>query len=142
MQGGDISNEVPTRIAITEAMLLDDIEAERTPRFLRRRPDKMRQVVKALPIDRSMLARTWQYSNRNGVSWELLMVGRPPGWGDLLLDRLNDEGMHAIARTIPYDTYHDIGRDLAWRSYLIGVVDAAERRLIYGGRYLDPGRIA
>lgn len=141
MQGGDISNEIPMRIAITEAMLLEEIKAEKTPRWLRK-ADKIRQAVYELPVDRSMLARTWQYSNRNSVSWELAVIGRPPGWGEVLIERLNDEGMHAIARTLPYDSYHEFGRDLAWRSYLIGVVDSAERRLIYGGRFLDPGWIA
>lgn len=140
MQGGDISNEVPARIAITEAMLLTDIKAEKTPRFLRK--TRIELTVSELPIDRSMLARTWQYSRRQGVSWELVIIGRPAGWGDALLERLNQEGMHAIARVLPYDSYTEFARDLSWRSYLIGVVDAHPRHLMYGGRYIDPGQVA
>lgn len=128
------------RYAITEAMLLDDIEALKAPRRIRRR--STHQLVQELPISRSMLARTWQFSQRNGVSWEVVLIDRPSGWGEELIDRLNRDGMHAIARDLSYADYQEFARDLAYRSYLAGVVDAPERRLVYGSRYVDPGQVA
>lgn len=139
MQGGDISNEVPKRIAVMESILLQTPDETKSSRW--RRP-RVAQAVAALDINKSMVARIWQFSRRQGISWELAIIGRPDGWGDELIERLDAIGMTGIARTLVYPTVAEFARDIAWRSYLVGVVAEPEQRLMFGSAYIDPGRVA
>lgn len=130
MRGGDISNEVPLRVAVTLDCIID-------------RRAKITKVL-GIPVpseevtyNRMSLAMFWRFANTHGYILELIGYGYSQKEMDEVLEDLNNLGTNPFNYAKAYNVPADLVAELPYRPELKHVVDIAERGLRYGHWYLD-----
>ena len=134
MRGGDISNEVPQRVAVTLDCILD------------RRPTVKK--VLGIPVfneestyNRQSLSLFWRFAEKNGYSLELIGFGYTKKEMKAVLEDLDNLGTNPFNYANAYPVVADLVAELPYRPELKGVVDIPSRGLRYGSKYLEMGRL-
>lgn len=133
MKGGDISNEVPLRVAVTLDCIID------------KKPNVKR--VFGIPVfeeeityNRQALSLFWRYANRYNYVLELVGFGYTKKEMKEIQDDLDNLGTNPFNYYVCYQSVSDLVRELPYRPELMGVVDLPDRGLRYGSRFIDIGR--
>lgn len=131
MQGGDISNEVPKRIAVTLDCVVDKTVTTK-------------KLFKLIPVEdvavhynRVALSKFWDFSYKMGVVLELVTFGMFQKEADEVLEDLNNLGTNPFSYVKAYDAVSVLVSEMPYRPELLGVVDIPERALRYGSKYVD-----
>jgi len=135
MQGGDISNGVPLRIAVT----LDCI--------LKRMPI-ITKVLGLIPVagedvtyDRQILSLFWRFAEREVYALELVGFGYTQKEMDGVLFDLDNLGTNPFNHAKSYPEVSDLVKELPYRPELKFVIDIPARAGRYGHWYLEMDRI-
>lgn len=134
MQGGDISNKVPLRIAVALDCIVDV------------KPSVKR--VLGIPIfgeeatyNRQALSMFWRFAEKFGYVLELVGFGYSEKDMNKVMEDLNNLGTNPFNYGISYNVVADLVAELPYRPELVGVVDISERGLRYGGKFIDLGKV-
>ncbi len=134
MKGGDISNEVPQRVAVVLDCILDT------------KPTTKR--VLGIPVfgeevsyNRLALARFWNFSQKYGYVLELVGFGYTRKEMKEVLEDLDNLGTNPFNYSTSYKVVSDLVSQLPYRPELKHVVDIPSRGLMYGSWYLEMGAI-
>ena len=134
MQGGDISNEVPKRVAVTLDCILD------------KRPSVKK--VLGIPVfseesiySRQSLSLFWRFAEKHGYSLELIGFGYSKKEMKEVLEDLDNLGTNPFNYVNSYPVVADLVAELPYRPELKGVVDIPSRGLRYGSKYLEMGKL-
>lgn len=134
MRGGDISNEIPLRVAVTLECILD------------KRPNVKK--VLGIPVfseesvyNRQQLSFFWRFAEKFSYTLELVGFGYSQKEMDEVLEDLNNLGTNPFNYAIAYPVVSDLVADLPYRPELMGVVDIPSRGLRYGSKFIDTGRL-
>ncbi len=134
MRGGDISNEVPKRVAVTLDCILD------------RRPSVKK--VLGVPVfseestyNRQSLSLFWRFAEKHGYSLELIGFGYSKKEMKEVLEDLDNLGTNPFNYANAYPVVADLVAELPYRPELKGVVDIPSRGLRYGSKYLEMGKL-
>lgn len=134
MRGGDISNKVPLRVAVTLDCILD----------------KKPSVKKVLGIpvfseesvyNRQQLSFFWRFAEKFSYTLELVGFGYSQKEMDDVLEDLDNLGTNPFNYAIAYPVISDLVAELPYRPELMGVVDIPSRGLRYGSKFIDVGRL-
>jgi hypothetical protein len=133
MKGGDISNEIPLRVAVAVDCILD------------RRP--VIKKVLGIPVfseestySRQSLALFWRFAEKFGYRLELVGFGYTQKEMDEVLEDLDNLGTNPFNYALAYPVVADLIAELPYRPELKGVVDIPSRALRYGSKFIDVGR--
>lgn len=133
MRGGDISNEVPLRVAVTLDCIID------------KKPNVKR--VFGIPVfeeevtyNRQALSLFWRYAERYNYVLELVGFGYTKKEMKEIQDDLDNLGTNPFNYYVAYQSISDLVRELPYRPELMGVVDLPDRGLRYGSKFIDIGR--
>jgi hypothetical protein len=135
MQGGDLSNEKPKRVAVTVDCLLD-----RKPiikKFLGLIPHASEEIE----YNRAMLSRFWNYASNTGYSLELVGFGYSPSEMEEMFDDLDNLGTNPFNYVKAYRVVADLVAEMPYRNELVCVIDIPSRAMRYGSWYYDLGRV-
>jgi hypothetical protein len=134
MKGGDISNEVPLRVAVTLDCIID------------RRPT-IKKVV-GIPVvgeettyNRQSLSLFWRFAEKYGYSLELIGFGYTQKEMKEVLEDLDNLGTNPFNYANAYNVVADLVAELPYRPELKGVVDIPSRGLRYGSKFIEMGRL-
>jgi len=134
VQGGDISNKVPLRIAVALDCIVDV------------KPSVKR--VLGIPIfgeeatyNRQALSMFWRFAEKFGYVLELVGFGYSEKDMNKVMEDLNNLGTNPFNYGISYNVVADLVAELPYRPELVGVVDISERGLRYGGKFIDLGKV-
>lgn len=132
MKGGDISNEVPLRVAVTLDCIID-----RSPTF---------KKVLGIPIigeevtyNRQALSLFWRFAEKYEYRLELVGFGYSQKEMNRVQEDLDNLGTNPFNYYHAYPVVADLVAELPYRPELKGVVDIPERGLRYGSKYIDIG---
>jgi hypothetical protein len=130
MKGGDISNEVPPRIAVAIDCIID-----RSPTF---------KKVLGIPVfgeevtyNRQSLSLFWRFAEKYTYRLELVGFGYTQKEMDRVQEDLDNLGTNPFNYYIAYNVVADLVAELPYRPELYGVVDIPERGLRYGSKYIN-----
>jgi hypothetical protein len=133
MKGGDISNEIPLRVAVAIDCILD------------RRP--VAKKVLGIPVfseestySRQSLSLFWRFAEKYGYRLELVGFGYTQKEMDEVLEDLDNLGTNPFNYALAYPVVADLIAELPYRPELKGVVDIPSRALRYGSKFIDVGR--
>jgi len=133
MKGGDISNEIPLRVAVALDCILD------------RRP--VSKKVLGIPVfseestyNRQSLSMFWRFAEKYGYRLELVGFGYTQKEMDEVLEDLDNLGTNPFNYALAYPVVADLIAELPYRPELKGVVDIPSRALRYGSKFIDVGR--
>ena len=134
MKGNDLANSITPRYYVMAEVVFRRVEKAEQPRkgWLRTMFTKR---IYFLP-DLTVLSRLWRWSAQAGVRLELVFAGdlvpeAPELW------RLLDEGSaNPFSDYQLFETVDSISAHLAYRPDLLGVIDAPDRAVAFGGRGL------
>lgn len=134
MKGGDISNEIPLRVAVTLDCILN-----RTPTL---------KKVFGVPItgeevtyDRQALSYFWRFADKYSYTLELVGFGYSQKEMKEVLEDLDNLGTNPFNYANAYNVVADLVAELPYRPELKGVVDIPSRGLRYGSKFIDMGRL-
>lgn len=134
MRGGDISNEIPLRVAVTLDCILD------------KKPNVKK--VLGIPVfseesvyNRQQLSFFWRFAEKFNYTLELVGFGYSQKEMDEVLEDLNNLGTNPFNYAIAYPVVSDLVAELPYRPELMGVVDIPSRGLRYGSKFIDTGRL-
>ena len=134
MRGGDISNEVPLRVAVTLDCILD-----RRPTF---------KKVFGIPVtgeettyNRQALSRFWRFAAKYEYVLELVVFGYSQKEMKEVLEDLDNLGTNPFNYANAYNVVADLVAELPYRPELKGVVDIPSRGLRYGSKFIDMERL-
>jgi hypothetical protein len=130
MKGGDISNEVPLRVAVALDCIID-----RSPTF---------KKVLGIPIvgeqvtyNRQSLSLFWRFAEKYEYRLELVGFGYTQKEMDRVQEDLDNLGTNPFNYYHAYPVVADFVAELPYRPELKGVVDIPERGLRYGSKYIN-----
>lgn len=133
MKGGDISNEIPLRVAVALDCIID------------RRP--VSKKVLGIPVfseesiyNRQSLSLFWRFAEKHGYRLELVGFGYTQKEMDEVLEDLDNLGTNPFNYALAYPVVADLIAELPYRPELKGVVDIPSRALRYGSKFIDVGR--
>jgi hypothetical protein len=133
MKGGDISNEIPLRVAVALDCIID------------RRP--VSKKVLGIPVfseestyNRQSLSLFWHFAEKHGYRLELVGFGYTQKEMDEVLEDLDNLGTNPFNYALAYPVVADLIAELPYRPELKGVVDIPSRALRYGSKFIDVGR--
>lgn len=133
MKGGDISNEVPLRVAVTLDCIID------------KKPNVKR--VFGIPVfeeeityNRQALSLFWRFAERYNYVLELVGFGYTKKEMKEIQDDLDNLGTNPFNYYIAYQSVSDLVHELPYRPELMGVVDVPDRGLRYGSKFIDINR--
>jgi len=134
VQGGDISNKVPLRVAVSLDCIIDV------------KPSVKR--VLGIPVfgeeatyNRQALSMFWRFAEKFGYVLELVGFGYSEKDMNNVMEDLNNLGTNPFNYGVSYNVVADLVADLPYRPELVGVVDISERGLRYGGKFIDLGKV-
>jgi hypothetical protein len=135
VRGGDISNEVPLRVAVALDCIIDV-----KPSF--------KKVLGIIPVvgedityNRQALSLFWRFAEKFGYVLELVGFGYSQKEMDEVMEDLNNLGTNPFNYVVSYPVVADLVAELPYRPELVGVVDIPARGLRYGGKFIDLGRV-
>lgn len=134
MKGGDISNEVPQRIAVTLDCILD-----KTPTS--KRVLGISVFSEEVSYNRQALARFWNFAQKYGYVMELVGFGYTRKEMKEIMDDLDNLGTNPFNYSAAYKVISDFSSQLPYRPELKHVVDIPTRGLMYGSWYLEMGAL-
>ena len=135
MRGGDISNEVPLRVAVT----LDCVLSRRpTIKKVLGVPVTGEEVV----YNRQALSLFWRFADKQGYTLELVGFDYSQKDMDSVLEDLDNLGTNPFNYARAYNVPADLVAELPYRPELKYVVDIPARAGRYGSWYLDMEAIA
>lgn len=135
MQGGDLSNEIPSRTLVTA-----DTFISRLPK-LKKVMGLFNVADEEVSYDRIMLQRFWYFSSKHGRVLELACIGMSQKEVDIVMSDLDNLGTNPFNYASGYESPSDIVRLLPYRPEVVSVVDIPQRALRYGSYYFDLGRV-
>ena len=135
MQGGDLSNETPKRVAVAVDCFLN-----REP-VIKKLLGLIPHVTEEVTYDRAMLSRFWRYSKDNGFILELVGFGYSPKQMDEFMEDLDNLGTNPFNYAKAYKVVADLVSEIPYRNELVCVIDIPSRALRYGSWYYDIGRV-
>lgn len=135
MQNGDISNELPKRILVTEDVFLI---VELTPKKVL----KLFTLSKAnKKIRKDILSYLYVYTSRQGITLELVSFSMEEEELALFVEELDRMGTNPFRYFSSYKSPKDILAELPYRPEVIGVIDIPTRTAQYGHWGLDFSRL-
>jgi hypothetical protein len=135
MQGGDLSNEVGPRVAVTVDCILN-----RTP-VVTKLLGFIPKLHEEVEYDRQMLSKFWQFSARQGYVMELVGFGYTQSDMNDFIEDLDNLGTNPFNYAKAYNVVADLVAELPYRNELKFVIDVPSRALRYGSRFYDLGRV-
>jgi hypothetical protein len=131
MQNGDISNELPKRILVTEDVFL--IVELASKKVL-----KLFTVSKAnKKIRKDILSYLYVYTSKQGITLELVSFTMDEEELTFFVEELDKMGTNPFRYFSSYKSQKDIVGELPYRPEVIGVIDIPTRRAQYGHWGLD-----
>jgi hypothetical protein len=130
MRNGDISNEVPLRVAVTIDCILN--RGIKINKFLGI-PVPSEEVT----YNRMSLAMFWRFADNYSYTLELVGYGYSQKEMDEVLEDLDNLGTNPFNYSKAYNVVADLVAELPYRPELKHVIDIPERSLRYGHWYLD-----
>lgn len=134
MRGGDISNEVPMRVAVNLECLLQ-------------REVKISKVL-GIPVPKEevrynlqALSQFWRFRERNDYVMELVGFGYSQKEMDEVQEDLDNLGTNPFNYVKAYNTISELVAELPYRPELKYVIDRSENGLRYGHWYLEEGAV-
>lgn len=135
MQGGDISNKVPLRVAVALDCVIDV-------------KPSVKRVLGLIPVfgeevtyNRQALSLFWRFAEKFGYVLELVGFGYSQKDMEGVMEDLNNLGTNPFNYVVAYNVVADLVAELPYRPELVGVVDISERGLRYGSKFIDLGRV-
>lgn len=135
MQGGDLSNETPKRVAVTI-----DCVINKTP-VIKKVMGLIPYTQEEIEYDRPMLARLWRYGSDSGYILELVGFGYSNKDMQEFMDDLDNLGTNPFNYAKAYNVVADLVAEMPYRNELVCVIDIPQRALRYGSWYYDLGRV-
>jgi hypothetical protein len=135
MQGGDLSNEVPRRVAVSIDCFLD-----REP-VIKKLLGFIPSASEKVTYNRGMLSRFWNYSTVNGFILELVTFDYSQKELEEIMEDLDNLGTNPFRYAKAYNVVSDLVAELPYRNELLCVIDIPSRALRYGSKYYDLGRV-
>lgn len=135
MRGGDLSNEVPKRVAVSIDCIIN-----REP-VIKKILGVIPHVEEEITYDRGMLARFWRYSESSGFILELVGFGYSNKDLKEVMEDLDNLGTNPFNYSKAYNVVADLVAELPYRNELVCVIDIPSRALRYGSWYYDLGRV-
>lgn len=134
MKGGDISNEVPERVAVALDCIVD------------RKPELRKFLgIPFLKEDISYNVRAlslfWNFAEKFEYRLELVGFGYTNREMKGVQEDLDTFGTNPFNYYKAYKTVSDLVREIPYRPELVGVVDVPDRGLRYGSKWIDLGRL-
>jgi len=132
MRGGDISNEIPMRVAVSLDCLLV-------------RETKFNKVLGiSVPYvetnyNRQALSHFWRFRDKHGYTLELVGFGKSQSDMDRVLEDLDNLGTNPFNYAKAYNVVADLVAELPYRPELKHVIDIPDRALRYGHWFLREG---
>jgi hypothetical protein len=132
MRGGDISNELPMRVAVSLDCLLI-------------RETKFNKVLGiSVPYvetnySRQALSHFWRFRDKHGYVLELVGFGKSQSDMDRVLEDLDNLGTNPFNYAKAYNVVADLVAELPYRPELKHVIDIPDRALRYGHWFLREG---
>lgn len=130
MKGGDISNGIPLRVAVTLDCIID-----RKPTFKR---------VLGVPVageevsyNRQALSLFWRFADKYGYSMELVGFDMSTKEMQQVQEDLDNLGTNPFNYYLRYNVVADLVAELPYRPELVGVVDIPSRALRYGSKFIN-----
>jgi hypothetical protein len=135
MQGGDLSNEMPRRVAVSIDCFLD-----REP-VIKKLLGFIPSASEKVTYNRGMLSRFWNYSTVNGLILELVAFDYSQKELEEIMEDLDNLGTNPFRYAKAYNVVSDLVAELPYRNELLCVIDIPSRALRYGSKYYDLGRV-
>ena len=132
MQGGDISNEVHQRVAVTLDCIL-----VKTPSIKKSLLGLVSIPTEEVNYNRQALSLFWRYAQKNNVVMELVGFGYTKREMKSIMDDLDNLGTNPFNYVNCYKVVADLVGELPYRPELRFVVDIPSRGLRYGARFID-----
>lgn len=131
MRNGDISNELPKRILVTEDVFLI---VELVPKkFL-----KIFTLSKASQkVRKDILSYLYLYTTKQGITLELVSFSMNEEDLNIFAEDLDKMGTNPFRYFSSYGSLKDIVKELPYRPEVIGVIDIPTRTAQYGHWGLD-----
>jgi len=132
MRGGDISNELPMRVAVSLDCLLI-------------RETKFNKVLGIsvpyveINYSRQALSHFWRFRDKHGYVLELVGFGKSQSDMDRVLEDLDNLGTNPFNYAKAYNVVADLVAELPYRPELKHVIDIPDRALRYGHWFLREG---
>jgi hypothetical protein len=131
MIGGDLSNEVPKRVAVSVDCIL-----VRTP--------TIKKILGVIPYsdeeveyNRQIISLVWNFAFKQDITLELVGFGYSVKDMEAFMEDLDRIGTNPFKYAKAYKVVADLVAELPYRHELLYVIDIPSRGLRYGGRYLD-----
>ena len=131
MRNGDISNELPRRILVTEDVFLI---VELIPKkFL-----KIFTFSKASQkVRKDILSYLYLYTTKQGITLELVSFSMSEEDLNIFAEDLDKMGTNPFRYASSYKSLKDLVKELPYRPEVIGVIDIPTRTAQYGHWGLD-----
>lgn len=131
MRNGDISNELPKRILVTEDVFLI---VELTPKKVL----KIFTLSKAnKKVRKDILSYLYLYTTKQGITLELVSFTMDEEDLTFFVEELDRMGTNPFRYFSSYKSLKDIVTELPYRPEVIGVIDIPTRTAQYGHWGLD-----
>lgn len=130
MQGGDISNGIPMRVAVALDCIID-----RTPTF--KKVLGIPVVGEDVTYNRQALSMFWRFADKYGYSMELVGFDMSDKEMKQVQEDLDNLGTNPFNYYLRYNVVADLVAELPYRPELVGVVDIPSRALRYGSKFIN-----
>lgn len=130
MYKGDISNDMPKRILVVDALFTDYTETVIKKWF-------KKKTLKDVSYDKLMLNKLYHYTVTSGTTLELVSYDLDSDELERLYNELDRAGVNPFRYHTSYEKPQKLVSELPYRPEVLGVLDLPERQLMYGHWGLD-----
>lgn len=141
MRGGDISNETPARVVVTQDTFLVRTPVVAKQSFMDKVMGREPETKDEISFNEQMLGRLWWFASKHGKILELAGIGMTKDEVETLIADLDNYGTNPFNYAKAYESPSDLVRQLPYRPEITSVIDIPQRALRYGSWYLDLGRV-
>lgn len=136
MRNGDISNDIPQRIIVTDDVFIL-LETEVLPKKYK----VLKRTRKKVSFKKEVLSQLYLWAMRTPYTIELASFNLNQEELQKVMDTLDEYGTNPFRYCVSYTTIEDLINQLPYRPELIGVIDRPDRMLRYGHWGMDIARL-
>jgi len=130
MYKGDLSNEMPKRVLVVDALFTDYTETITRKWF-------KKKSFKNVAYDKLLLNKLYHYTVTAGVTLELVSYDLDEDEVTRLYNELDRAGVNPFRYHSSYDNVGALVKELPYRPEVLGVLDLPDKQLMYGHWGLD-----